>query len=41
MPYRDVRQWARAVDRFVENDAESLVGGHTRPVVGKLSVKEC
>lgn len=39
-PYRDVRQWASAVERLLDKDAEALVGGHTRPVVGKQAVKE-
>jgi alkyl sulfatase BDS1-like metallo-beta-lactamase superfamily hydrolase len=39
-PYRDVQQWAKAVDRLLEKDADALVGGHTRPVVGREAVKQ-
>jgi alkyl sulfatase BDS1-like metallo-beta-lactamase superfamily hydrolase len=39
-PYRDVRQWGNAVDQLLTKDADALVGGHTRPVVGKEAVKE-
>ena len=39
-PYRDVRQWADAVEQLLKKDADALVGGHTRPVVGKDAVKE-
>jgi alkyl sulfatase BDS1-like metallo-beta-lactamase superfamily hydrolase len=39
-PYRDVLQWANAIERLLSKDADSLVGGHTRPVVGKASVKQ-
>jgi alkyl sulfatase BDS1-like metallo-beta-lactamase superfamily hydrolase len=39
-PYRDVLQWANAIERLLEKDAESLVGGHTRPIVGKAAVRE-
>jgi uncharacterized sulfatase len=39
-PYRDVRQWANAVDHLLSKDADALVGGHTRPVIGKEAVKQ-
>lgn len=39
-PYRDVRQWANAVEQLLKKDADALVGGHTRPVVGKEAIKE-
>lgn len=39
-PYRDVREWAGAVDRVLQLGADVLVGGHTRPVVGREAVSE-
>jgi uncharacterized sulfatase len=39
-PYRDVRQWAHAVEQLLDRDADALVGGHTRPVVGRAAVRE-
>jgi alkyl sulfatase BDS1-like metallo-beta-lactamase superfamily hydrolase len=39
-PYRDVLQWAKAVEHLLSKDAESLVGGHTRPIIGKEAVKQ-
>lgn len=34
-PYRDIAQWADGVDRLLSKDAEVLVGGHTRPIIGR------
>jgi uncharacterized sulfatase len=39
-PYRDVRQWANAVEQLLTRGADALVGGHTRPVVGNVDVRE-
>jgi alkyl sulfatase BDS1-like metallo-beta-lactamase superfamily hydrolase len=39
-PYRDVRQWANAVEHLLARGADALVGGHTRPVVGNAAVQE-
>jgi alkyl sulfatase BDS1-like metallo-beta-lactamase superfamily hydrolase len=39
-PYRDVRQWANAIDQLLSKSADALVGGHTRPVVGNAAVLE-
>jgi alkyl sulfatase BDS1-like metallo-beta-lactamase superfamily hydrolase len=39
-PYRDVRQWADALDRLLSKDAEHLVPGHTRPITGSEAVKQ-
>lgn len=39
-PYRDVRQWADALERLLSKDAEYLVPGHTRPIAGKEAVKQ-
>jgi uncharacterized sulfatase len=39
-PYRDVRQWANAVEQLLSKGASALVGGHTRPVVGDTAVRE-
>jgi uncharacterized sulfatase len=39
-PYRDVRQWATAIEQLLGRGADALVGGHTRPVVGNAAVRE-
>ena len=39
-PYRDVLQWVESLDRMRALEAEYLVPGHTRPVVGASSVGE-
>ncbi|MFI3262181.1 MAG: alkyl/aryl-sulfatase [Rikenellaceae bacterium] len=37
--YRDVQQWADALDAVLSYEAEAMAQGHTRPVVGKEEVK--
>lgn len=39
-PYRDVRQWAEAIDRILLERPVAVVGGHTRPVIGEAAVNE-
>ena len=39
-PYRDVRQWADAIDRILLERPVAVVGGHTRPVIGEAAVNE-
>jgi uncharacterized sulfatase len=39
-PYRDVREWANAVDKMLNEEPAFLVPGHTRPVIGKEEVAE-
>ncbi|NQT85582.1 alkyl/aryl-sulfatase, partial [bacterium] len=39
-PYRDVQAWADANDAMLKEGAEFLVGGHTRPILGKTEVAE-
>lgn len=39
-PYRDVRTWADSLDAMVKLDAAALVGGHTRPILGKEQVRQ-
>jgi uncharacterized sulfatase len=39
-PYRDIRSWADANDSMLNEGAEFLVPGHTRPIVGKAAVTE-
>lgn len=39
-PYRDIRGWADAVDRMLNERPEFLVPGHTRPVRGREAVEE-
>ena len=39
-PYRDVQAWANSVDRLLQKSPEHLVGGHTRPVLGRAAVTE-
>lgn len=38
--YRDIRSWAEANDRMLQEGAEFLVPGHTRPIIGKAAVAE-
>ena len=38
--YRDVRDWAEAVERLLLEEPAVLVGGHTRPIAGKELVKQ-
>ncbi|MBT8083839.1 MAG: alkyl/aryl-sulfatase [Woeseia sp.] len=39
-PYRDVREWANAVDRILKERPVAVVAGHTRPVIGEATVNE-
>ena len=39
-PYRDVRQWADAIDLILQERPAAVVGGHTRPVIGEAAVNE-
>jgi uncharacterized sulfatase len=39
-PYRDIRSWADANDSMLNEGAEFLVPGHTRPIIGKAAVTE-
>ena len=39
-PYRDVREWTNSVDKMLKEDAEYLIPGHTRPILGKAKVAE-
>ena len=39
-PYRDVRKWGASLERMVDLNAEALVGGHTRPIIGQEEVKQ-
>lgn len=38
--YRDVQSWYQSIDKMLGEDAEYLLPGHTRPVVGKENVQE-
>jgi alkyl sulfatase BDS1-like metallo-beta-lactamase superfamily hydrolase len=38
-PYRDIREWANAVDRMLKEKPDFLVPGHTRPIVGKEKIE--
>lgn len=38
--YRDVRGWADAIDMMLQEGAEYLVPGHTRPIVGRKKIAE-
>ncbi len=39
-PYRDVRQWANAIDSILQERPAAVVGGHTRPIIGEAAVGE-
>lgn len=38
--YRDIRSWADANDTMLQEGAEALVAGHTRPIMGAENVKQ-
>lgn len=39
--YRDIRIWAESLDKMLsEGDIEYLIPSHTRPVTGKIKIKE-
>ncbi len=37
--YRDVQKWAEALNTVLSYDAKAMAQGHTRPIIGKESVK--
>ena len=39
-PYRDIRGWANVIDMIMQEGAVALVGGHTRPIIGKEDVNQ-
>lgn len=39
-PYRDVRQWIESMDKMMKEDADFLIPGHTRPILGADQVRE-
>ncbi|MEM7336118.1 MAG: alkyl sulfatase dimerization domain-containing protein, partial [Chloroflexota bacterium] len=39
-PYRDIKAWIHSLDMMLAEEAEVLVAGHTRPLIGKALVKE-
>lgn len=39
-PYRDIRKWIESLGLMIEESADSLVAGHTRPVIGATHVAE-
>jgi uncharacterized sulfatase len=39
-PYRDVQAWSASLDRMLQKSPEHLVGGHTRPVLGRVAVTQ-
>ena len=38
--YRDVRAWTASLDAMLAEDPAHLVGGHTRPILGRERVRE-
>lgn len=38
--YRDVKDWAQSIARVRSKNADVLVGGHTRPIIGRANVEE-
>jgi len=38
-PKRDVRVWAKSLTGMLKEDPKALVGGHTRPIIGRDKVK--
>ncbi|KLU02054.1 Alkyl sulfatase or beta-lactamase [Rhodopirellula islandica] len=39
-PNRSVRLWAESLGKLAANDADVLVGGHTKPILGASKVKQ-
>lgn len=38
--YRDIREWALSLRKILEENPAALVGGHTRPIIGRMQVRE-
>lgn len=38
--YRDVKSWYQSIEKMLNENAEYLLPGHTRPLIGKEKVKE-
>ncbi|MCK5149262.1 alkyl/aryl-sulfatase [bacterium] len=38
-PYRDAKTWINSLSAMIEEAAESLISGHSRPIIGKMKVK--
>lgn len=38
--YRDIQSWANSVDMMLKEEPDFLVGGHTRPIIGRERVNE-
>ncbi|MHC4085437.1 MAG: alkyl sulfatase dimerization domain-containing protein [Planctomycetota bacterium] len=38
--YRDVCEWSNSVDKMLREEADYLVPGHTRPILGKEKIRE-
>lgn len=38
--YRDVNNWIKSLDILLQFDADIMAQGHTRPIIGKIKVKE-
>lgn len=39
-PYRDVQDWILALQKIIDREPNAVVGGHTRPVIGRDTVRE-
>jgi len=39
-PYRDINAWANVIDQMLQEHPASVVGGHTRPIIGEDDVNE-
>jgi alkyl sulfatase BDS1-like metallo-beta-lactamase superfamily hydrolase len=38
--YRDIRSWANSIDMMLKEKPDFLVGGHTRPIIGREKIDE-
>lgn len=38
--YRDIREWALSLGKILDENPAALVGGHTRPIIGREQVQE-
>ncbi len=36
--YRDISKWVNSLDKMIQEDAEYLISGHARPIIGKENV---
>jgi alkyl sulfatase BDS1-like metallo-beta-lactamase superfamily hydrolase len=38
--YRDISKWVNSLDKIIQEEAEYLISGHARPIIGKENVRK-